>query len=638
MNLQSILLKYWGFKTFRPLQEDIIRSVLDGHDTVALMPTGGGKSLCYQVPAMAKEGLCIVVTPLIALMKDQVQALRSRGIKAVGVHHGLSRMEIDVAIDNCVYGDIKFLYLSPERLITSLVRARLPKMKVNLLAIDEAHCISQWGHDFRPPYLRISEVRELMPGTPLIALTATATPKVVHDIQENLMFVNQRVFQKSFERKNLAYIVLKEDDKLQRLLKICKKVQGTGIVYVRNRRKTRETAEFLKQHHIRAEYYHAGLSPPERDLRQQQWMKEQIRVIVATNAFGMGIDKGNVSFVVHLDLPDTPEAYFQEAGRAGRDGQKAFAVLLFNNADILNLQRFHELSYPPLQQIRKIYNCLGNYLQLAKGSGKDQTFSFDLHDFCSHYTLEPVVTFNALRILEKEGLIALSEAMSNPSRMMVLLNKEDLYGFQVANPSYDNLMKVLLRSYSGLFSEFSRINEQEIARRTHLSLEQLDKALLRLHQMNVIYYQKQNQGPILTYLEQRFDAEELHISPENYKQRKLFSARRLEAITRYVQENQTCRSQLLLEYFGEQSSARCGHCDVCLERNKLEVSGYEFDLLVEQLKPLLLQQPLSLHALMGALESNIPEDRIIRVIRWLGDNQKVLRDEKGNLFWNNKIK
>ncbi len=633
MDLHSILLKYWGFTSFRPLQEDIIRSVSGGHDTLALMPTGGGKSLCYQVPGMAREGVCIVVTPLVALMKDQVQALNTKGIKAVGVYYGLSRMEMDTAIDNCIYGDVKFLYLSPERLTTELIRTRIKKMKVNLLAVDEAHCISQWGYDFRPPYLRIAEIREFIPDTPVLALTATATPKVTEDIQEKLQFNNQKVFQKSFERKNLAYIVFREEDKLRRLYKICSKVQGPGIVYVRSRKKTKEIAEFLKRNRISADFYHAGLTSLERDNRQNAWMKERTRVIAATNAFGMGIDKPNVRFVVHMDLPENPEAYFQEAGRAGRDGNKSFAVLLFNTADILDLDHHHEMSYPALEFIKKVYNCLGNYFQLATGSGKDQSFPFELGVFSEHYSLNPVLVFNAIKFLEKEGYVAMSEALANPSRIMMVIDKEDLYRFQVANPGYDAFIKLLLRSYSGLFSEFVKIREEDIARRAGITREQTLKALNNLHRMNILHYEKQNESPTLTFLEERLNADDLRISRENYQERKQFAKERVEAMKDYVQTETKCRSLFLLRYFGETDARRCGQCDVCLERNKVELSDYEFDQVVEEIKPLLKKAPFRIEKLMQEITLNLPEDKVLKVIQWLKDNGKISETSSGELFW-----
>jgi len=611
LDLHAILLKYWGFSSFRPLQEDIIRSVVDGHDTLALLPTGGGKSLCYQVPGVALEGLCIVVSPLIALMKDQVQALKEKGIKATGIYHGMSRVEIDNAVDNCVYGDVKFLYLSPERLTTDLIRSRMEKMNVSLLAVDESHCISQWGYDFRPPYLQIAEVRTLIPNTPILALTATATPQVVNDIQEKLHFSSPKVFQKSFERKNLAYVVFREEDKLNRLLKICRNVTGTGVVYVRNRKRTREIARWLEQQGVSADFYHAGLTTLERDAKQNAWMKERTRVVVSTNAFGMGIDKSNVRFVVHMDLPDSPEAYFQEAGRAGRDGKKAYAILLFNESDIMDLQEFHERSFPPIKVIKKVYTCLGNYFQLAIGSGKDQSMPFELTTFARNYGMDPFVVFNALGFLEKEGYLGLSEAMSNPSRIMFLVNNETLYRFHVANPGYDSFIKLLLRSYSGLFSEFTRIQETDIAKRAGIPKDNVQKMLTELHEMQILHYKKQNDQPLITFLEERMSEADLTISKSVYKERKEFSGKRMNAMLDYARSENKCRSLYLLAYFGETDALRCGQCDVCLERNKTGVSSYEFEQILALIKPQIQEKQISLETLIQELDIQLSEKKVI---------------------------
>lgn len=610
-----------------------MQSAIDGNDTLALLPTGGGKSLCYQVPGMAMDGLCIVVTPLIALMKDQVQALNGKNIKAVGIYHGMSKVEIDNAIDNCVYGDVKFLYLSPERLVTDMMRARIQKMRINLLAVDEAHCISQWGYDFRPPYLRIAEIRTLIPNTPILALTATATTQVVQDIQDKLDFKDARVFQKSFERKNLAYMVFKEEDKLNKLLRICKKQNATGVVYVRNRKRTREIADWLVQQKVSADFYHAGLSSQERDAKQDAWMKERTRVIVSTNAFGMGIDKPNVRFVVHMDLPDSPEAYFQEAGRGGRDGNKAFAILLFNKADIQNLEQFHERSYPPLKEIRKIYNCLGNHFQLAIGSGKDQSMPFDIHKFAKAYSLNTFFIYNALGFLEKEGYLASSEALANPSRLMFLVSNEELYRFQVANPRYDPFLKMLLRSYTGLFTEFTRINEEDIARRNGVPVENVKKILLDLHNMKILHYKEQNQKPVITFLEERLAASDLRISKEVYSERRAFARKRMEAMIQYVTSETKCRSLYLLAYFGETGGKRCGQCDVCLERNKAGVSTYEFNQVMKYIKPKLQKDEVSLEMLIDDLDLNLAEEKVLNVLRYLKDNGKIIESGDGILKW-----
>jgi ATP-dependent DNA helicase RecQ len=632
---RQILLKYWGYSSFRPLQEEIIQSVLDGNDTLALLPTGGGKSICFQVPALSREGICIVVSPLIALMKDQVSNLNKRGIKAVAIYSGQTKSEMDVAIDNCIYGNVKFLYLSPERLTTDLIRNRLSKMKVILVAVDEAHCISQWGYDFRPPYLKIAEIREFLPGTPFLALTATATADVIDDICLKLNFRDGKVFRKSFERKNLVYAVIKEESKLNRLLNICRKVPGTGIVYVRNRKKTRDIAEFLVKNKISADYYHAGLDPKLRDKKQEDWIRETRRVIVSTNAFGMGIDKPNVRFVVHMDLPDSPEAYFQEAGRAGRDEKKSYAVLLYNNSDIIDLEHFFELSYPSLGFIRKVYNALGNYFQLALGSGKDKSFDFQLADFSNQYALDRFSVFNALKILEKEGYIFLSEALVNPSRVMILLNKEDLYRFIVANPGYDSFLKIILRSYTGLFSEFTRIDEDELAVRSKLDTIKVSAILKKLHQLNVIHYIPRNRSPQLTFVMQRMDSGNLNISPENYADRKKFAEVRINAIKDYVLSGSRCRSTILLDYFGESNARRCGVCDICLERNKLNLSKLEFDNVVELIKPLIKKEPMTMQEIINSTQTSIHENKIIKVIQWLLDNNKIQTEKNTDkLRWN----
>lgn len=631
--LQSLLLKYWGYSSFRPLQENIIRSVMEGRDTLALLPTGGGKSLCYQVPGIAMDGLCIVISPLIALMKDQVQALKNKGIKAAGIYHGLSKPEIDNAVDNCVYGDVKFLYMSPERLATDLIRSRLEKMQVNLLAVDEAHCISQWGYDFRPPYIRIAEIRSIIPGTPVLALTATATKNVIADIREKLQFRNDRVFQKSFERKNLAYVVFNEEDKLKRLLKVCTSIKGTGVVYVRNRKRTREISDWLAERTISAGHYHAGLTSQERDARQDAWMKERTRVIVSTNAFGMGIDKPNVRFVVHMDLPDSPEAYFQEAGRAGRDGQKSFAILLYNRSDIIDLRRFHERSYPPLAEVKKIYNSLGNYFQLAIGSGKDQSMPFDLVDFSRTYNFDPLIVFNALGFLEREGYLAVSEALANPSRMMFMVNKEELYRFQVATPHYEPFIKILLRSYTGLFTEFTKIREADIAKRGGMPDPTAKKMLTDLHNMNILHYNAQNETPVVVFIRERVAGTDLTISKEVYKERKRVARKKMQAMVDYSVSSTKCRSLFLLSYFGETSALPCGQCDVCLKKNKAGVSSIEFDQLIETIKSMIMNEKLTLEQLVERSDISLSEHKILSVIRYLKDNRIITEDSNRTLQW-----
>jgi ATP-dependent DNA helicase RecQ len=632
LNLQQILLKYWGYSSFRPLQEEIIQSVLAGKDTLALLPTGGGKSITFQVPALAKEGLCLVISPLIALMKDQVDNLKKRGIKAAAIYSGMHPNEIDIILHQCRYGDFKLLYVSPERLTTVKFRDALRKMNINLLAVDEAHCISQWGYDFRPPYLNIADIRQFIPGIPVLALTATAVPKVVEDIQARLEFGISNVFSKSFERQNLTYYVFREEDKRSRLVKIIQSVKGCGIIYVRNRRHTKEIAEFLNRQKISATFYHAGLESKEREKRQNQWMKEEKMVMVATNAFGMGIDKPNVRYVVHFDLPDSLEAYFQEAGRAGRDEKQSFAILLYETADVINARNNISTTYPDIQKIRVIYNALGNYFQIPVGSGRDTTFTFDIGAFADQYNFQTVIIYNALKLLEKEGMLLLSEGINNPSRIYIKTDKESLYRFQVENPSYDPFIKAILRSYSGVFTEFATISENDLARRTSLPANKVFELLTRLEKQQLIDYIPASEKPTLTYSEDRVDVKDLILSKEHYINRLKDAGQRLESVIRYAESTHHCRSQSLLAYFGESETKRCGKCDVCIERNKIELNELEFDTIVNYLKPILKTRHCLSEELVQAA-SVIQEDKVLRAVQWLVDNGKLGVDVEGRYFW-----
>lgn len=633
MTIHQVLLKYWGYSKFRPLQEEIINSVLEGKDTLALLPTGGGKSLCYQVPALTKEGICIVVSPLIALMKDQVENLNKRNIKAIAIYSGMNKSEIDISLDNAAYGDYKFLYVSPERLETELFIERFKKMKVNLIAVDEAHCISQWGYDFRPPYLNIAKIRDYKPNIPVLALTATATSEVVDDIQAKLHFKNINIFRKSFERKNLIYYVIKEENKYARLLKLINNINGSGIVYVRNRRKTKEIATYLEKNKISADYYHAGLDPQIRDKKQNAWMSGYKKVIVSTNAFGMGIDKPDVRFVVHMDIPDSIEAYFQEAGRAGRDEQKAFAVLLFENSDIIDLDKNLENAFPKIDEIKKIYSLLSNYFQIPVGGGKDSTFDFNINQFSENYNLSPIVVYNSLKLLEKEGFISLSDGFVSFSKIHFKVGKDDLYRFQVEKEAYDSFIKTILRLYGGIFNDFIRIDEQTIANKTNLKKEDIIKLLKKLETFNILTYIASTNSPQLTFIQARLNDNDLLFSDENYKLRKVIYAKRLNAVKEYAISQSKCRSQQLLEYFGDLSAKRCGNCDVCKERNKLGLSEYEFDLVLKQIKPLLQLKSCTIEEL--ALElPGIEDDNIIKVIQFLLDNDKVTIDKNKMLKWN----
>jgi len=614
------------------LQEEIIQSVLDGKDTLALLPTGGGKSLCFQVPALAMDGICLVISPLIALMKDQVDNLKKRGIPAAALHSGMHSDEIRIILDNCRFGNTKLLYVSPERLTGEKMREALKRMKINLLAVDEAHCISQWGYDFRPPYLQIADTRELIPGTPVLALTATATPKVVRDIQRRLAFKHENVYQKSFERKNLTYLVLKEEDKLKRLVKIVNKVKGPGIVYVRNRRHTKEIAEYLQKNRISADFYHAGLDPGIRSQRQSAWINEEKRIIVSTNAFGMGIDKPNVRVVVHLDLPDSIEAYFQEAGRGGRDEKRAYAVLLYENADILDSRHNLILSYPELNTIRDVYQALGNYFQLPVGMGKDLQFDFDLALFAEQYNFQPVIVYNCLKFLEKEGYVMLTDGLHHPSKVFIKARKEELYRFQVEHEAFDHFIKTMLRSYSGIFSDFIIFSEQELARRSNLTVEKVVSNLKHLVKLQILDYIPKTDKPQVIYLQERRDTRDLTISPENYKDRLKDAEKRLEKMIGYVETTNKCRSQVLLAYFGECRTKRCGKCDVCIERNKISLNEMEFDNIIGIIKPLLKTRSCSLEELVVAAES-IGEDKVIRAVQWLVDNEKIGVDRERRYTW-----
>ena len=634
VDIRQILLKYWGFSSFRPMQEDIINSVLEGKDTLALLPTGGGKSICFQIPTLVKEGLNIVVTPLIALMKDQVENLKRKGIKAVAIYSGMHPNEIEVAVNNCTYNNVKFLYLSPERLETDLIKLNIEKMKVSLLTVDEAHCISQWGYDFRPHYLKIADFRKYLPNVPVMALTATATPEVVQDIQQKLAFSSPNVFQGSFERKNLTYVVLKEENKLNRLLKVVNNLKGSGIVYMRSRKKTVEIAQFLQKNKITANYYHAGLDHKNREVRQNSWMYGKTQVMVATNAFGMGIDKPNVRFVVHLDITDSLEAYFQEAGRAGRDEKRSYAVLLYEDADIIDAKNNLTAQYPELKTIRLIYQALGNFYQLAIGSGKDVSFDFEIFKFCSNYNFKQQTVYNSLKFLEKEGYILLQEIIDADSKIHLKTTKEDLYKFQVENAKYDKFIKVLLRSYSGLFTEFVKINENAIAKRIELNKEQVEKYLQLLEKYEILTYVKRKQKPQITFLTERQDSKDIYISDENYRDRKKASEKRLRSVLQYVSNNNKCRSQQLLEYFGETNTKRCGRCDVCIERNKIELSELEFDIVLKHIKPILKSKSCTVEEIAKEVKG-VNEDKIIKVVQWLLDNDKLYYDEQRNLSWRN---
>ena len=627
----SILQRYWKHSHFRPLQEDIIQSVLQEVDTLAILPTGGGKSVCFQVPALLREGICIVVTPLIALMKDQVGQLRDRGIVAVAVHSGLTRHEIDLHLNNAMFGDIRFLYVSPERLQTDIFRERFRQMRVGLIAVDEAHCISQWGYDFRPPYLQIASLREIKPDVPVIALTATATKEVREDIISKLAFrKNSALFQKSFARDNLSFVVRKTDNKEQKVVEIFQKVKGTAIIYVRSRKATQETARWLKRKNISATFYHAGLTFEERTKRQEEWIRNQKRVMVATNAFGMGIDKPDVRIVIHLDLPENLEAYYQEAGRAGRDGLRSFAVMLYQDADAANLIRKTEQSQPAFEYLAKVYQALSNYYQLALGSGSGESFDFEVHAFAERFQLNPLEVYNALKKLEEEGLIQFNESYYSPSTLHIEVDHQKLYQFQVANSKFDEVLKMVLRLYGGeLFSGFVKIVEPYVANALKASVEEVVNLLNHLHELGIVSYAPAKDKPQLTFVMARQDADNLPIDRQRLKRRKKLITDKAKAVVAFAENTFRCRMQVIQDYFNEVTFKPCGVCDICIgKRKKDNVRAFE------ELKTEVLRVMKGKSVSLEQLEEQITaKDRelFVDVVRELVDERVLEYDKVWNL-------
>ncbi|MBN2166943.1 MAG: RecQ family ATP-dependent DNA helicase [Marinilabiliaceae bacterium] len=629
----GILKKYWGYDSFRDLQGDIIKSIIGGYDTLGLMPTGGGKSITFQVPALCFDGICIVITPLIALMKDQVANLLSKGIKAIAIHSGLSREEISIALDNATFGGVKFMYVSPERLGTVLFRERLPQMNISFIAVDEAHCISQWGYDFRPSYLKVAEIRDLMPQVPLLALTATATPEVVDDIQNKLRFSNGRVFKMSYRRSNLAYVVRYSEQKEDELLKILRAVNGSAVVYVRNRKKTKELAHLLVSAQISADYYHAGLSHDKRDLIQQRWMNGAIRVMVATNAFGMGIDKSDVRLVVHMDSPDSLEAYFQEAGRAGRDRKKAFAVLLWSNNDKVQLKRKISTNFPDRDVVKRVYVALGNFFQLPVGAGYLMTYDFNMGRFCESFGFNMNTVLSSLKILERAEYLEFYEDLQMASRIHFIMQRDDLYKFQVANEAFDGFIKLLLRSYTGLFIDYVVINEEQLASRASTTVDVVYTYLQRLNHLKVIKYIPQRKGPHILYTRSREDLPDIVINSRVYDERKENFEKRVFAVIDYATTSYICRSKMLLNYFGETKSDNCGKCDVCQNKKKTDINENEFDSIVAEIKNELLMGSLSVDMVINKL--SFDKNDVVKVLRWLEDNAMIIEDD-GLFEWTEK--
>ena len=615
---QEILKQYWGYDSFRDLQEEIITSIGEGKDTLGLMPTGGGKSITFQVPALAQEGICIVITPLIALMKDQVQNLRKRGIKALAIYSGMTRQEILTALENCIFGNYKFLYISPERLDTEIFRTKLRSMKVSMITVDESHCISQWGYDFRPAYLKIAEIRELLPGVPVLALTATATPEVVKDIQTRLNFREGNVFRMSFERKNLAYIVRKTDNKTKELLHILQRISGSAIIYVRNRRRTKEITELLTNEGITADFYHAGLDNAVKDLRQKRWQSGEVRVMVATNAFGMGIDKPDVRIVLHLDLPDSPEAYFQEAGRAGRDGEKAYAVILYAKSDKMTLHKRIVDTFPEKEYILNVYEHLQYYYQMAMGDGFQCIREFNLEEFCRKFKYFPVPVDSALKILTQAGYLEYTDEQDNSSRILFTIRRDELYKLREMGKEADALIQTILRSYTGVFTDYAYISEESLALRTGLTRQQIYNILVTLTKRRIVDYIPRKKTPYIIYTRERLDLRFLHIPPIVYEERKARYEARIKAMEEYVTTENVCRSRMLLHYFGEKNEHNCGQCDVCLSnRASNDLSEKSYEELKRQILELLGQSPLTPAELADKIKAE--KEDIGQVIRYLLD-------------------
>ena len=628
---RKILTRFWGFTSFRPLQEEIIRSVAEGRDTLALMPTGGGKSITFQVPALAMEGTCLVITPLIALMKEQVNRLNSLEIRSLMIHSAMTREEIDITIENCIYGDYKFLYVSPERISTPLFQGKAGRINLSLVAIDEAHCISQWGYDFRPSYLKIASLREIIsPEIPFLALTATATSTVVDDIMDKLVFRTKNVLRTSFARKNISYLVRQVEEKGSYLLKTLGSVNGSGIVYVRSRKRTKEVAELLVANGIDADFYHAGLSDELRDRKQAAWSTGRTRVIVSTNAFGMGIDKADVRFVIHWDTPDSLENYFQESGRAGRDGKPAWAVLLFSPSDKTRLYDSLRQKFPEVERIKDVYEALCNHLMVPLGSGKNNVFDFNMAEFVSRFRLPVIETYNSLAFLQREGYVEFTEEINNPSRVHFVVGRDDLYKFQVANESFDGFIKLLLRSYTGMFTEFVAINEDSLSRKAAITRDTVYNYLVKLSSMNIIRYIPGKLTSLVIFTEERLVRKALMISPENYLLVKEKYIARLDKMIDYAESDNRCRVVMLLDYFGEESD-RCGTCDVCRERNELDLSKYEFDIILEEIKEIISEHTPDPEELVKLVSQ--PEEKVIKVIRWLLDHNKIIQDSSHKLAW-----
>ena len=625
---KDILQQYWGHNDFRPLQEDIINAVLAGKDVLALLPTGGGKSICFQVPALVKDGLCLVISPLIALMKDQVQNLKKRNIQALSIQSGMSHQEVRETLQNAAYGPYKFLYVSPERLESALFKEFMPAFNLNLIAVDEAHCISQWGYDFRPPYLRIANIRSSFPDVPVVALTASATPLVQQDICEKLLFAEQLIFRQSFEKPNLSFSIFKSDSKINKLLEILQKVPGTAIVYCRNRKRTKDIANLLVLNKISADYYHAGLSQQERSDKQEGWINNKIRVIVCTNAFGMGIDKPDVRVVVHMDIPDNLENYYQEAGRAGRDGKISFAVLLYTRDEFESLEKLPDIKYPPLGEIKKIYQAVANHLQIATGSGEGIYFEFNLKDFVTHFKLDASQVVNILKALEQEGHLSFNEQVFVPAKIGFTCGKEEIDAFENAHPQLEGTIKSLLRSYQGIFDNEVPVSEKLLCSIVKIPLDELRKQLEALQSFNVIRYHPQKEMPQIYFLHNRASADYITFDNEAYMKRKKAYKLRVDAMQKYVVLEKKCRSQYIGQYFGDNEMKLCGVCDYCLAQKNVQLSSAEFDKITNRIFEALNGKETDIKQLLERI-TTFKKEKIWTVINFLQNEGQLKVNEKG---------
>lgn len=631
MTNKEILQQYWGHNSFRPLQEDIINTVLDGKDVLALLPTGGGKSICFQVPALAKDGICLVVSPLIALMKDQVQNLKNKGIPALAIYSGMSFPEVKKTLQNAAYGNYKFLYVSPERLETNLFLETLPSMNISLIAVDEAHCISQWGYDFRPPYIRIASLREYLPNAPILALTASATKKVQDDICEKLLFTDtHQRFQQSFERANLSYSAFNVASKQNKLLEILNNVKGSAIVYCKSRKHTKDIADLLLLNKINADFYHAGLSNDERNNRQEKWINNKTRVIACTNAFGMGIDKPDVRVVVHYDVPDCLENYYQEAGRAGRDGKRAYAVLLYNDRELKDLQQQSAIRYPSYEEIKHVYVSLMNSLQIAAGGGEGMNLDFDIVSFCTAFKINILTATYAIKALEQEDILSFNEVFFKPSTLVFNCNKDELNDFEKQHPQLENIIKGLLRSYEGIFDYPATIYEKQLAKFLQKKLADVEKDLKELKRFGIIDYSPQKDTPQITLLQNRMYNDSFTINLQEQKERKLHFENRVAAMLEYICNTINCRSKEIAEYFNDASVKKCGICDNCINQNELVLSKEEFENITAKIKTAVSQQGITLNELLPQL-SGIKKEKIWKVIDFLQSENKITVNKSGKI-------